>query len=496
MIIHTHVYQNRSRAISSTFALLVGLACADQDLDDDPSSSFEPSAELEHTLSAAQLDDPSPVPDPLRYAVARAEAADEGIGGVFVDDDLRWYLTGEPEEVARYLEGTSRGEDLRAILIGTTLDQASCQGVVDELPELPSDLRHAERRPCDDEHPAWDVLIADELVAGAKPIAASSDILDPADVPVCAAVCGIDDPISFAGEQPQSNGTSTASENSCTTNGTYGPRYQCTEYVDRVHKRPDWTNHAYAGYWSSSSDGPWQKGLLPLASGNTISRPLAGDVIVWNVGLYGHVAIVAGVGASTLTVYDQNRACGSQSCTANYSVNGSTTTLTGGGCFPSAPVGYLRRGWDFSGAFGTTGWTLGDMSYVSSTTSGSNGDVSDYITLNPGATDPTFTSPTGIKVATGASGIGYNKIVVSIKSGCVNKIAKIYFKRVGDAGFSETRGVTATINGSDWNNALTFNMASNANWNGTIDQIRIDPGSSCANDNSDLVSLKYAYFTR
>lgn len=109
----------------------------------------------------------------------------------------------------------------------------------------------------------------------------------------CGALCGRDDGLFYGGQEAFSNGSQTGTANSCATTGTYGYRYQCVEFVERVNRRSDWSGNAYEGYWTSLSNGPYKKGLLPLASGTSYLPPLHGDIVVWSGNTYGHVGIIS-----------------------------------------------------------------------------------------------------------------------------------------------------------------------------------------------------------
>jgi surface antigen len=443
--------------------------------------------ELEDLLGRAWAGDDASVPESVALRVVRELGVDVG-AVVRLDDEHDLYLAGEPEDLERFVAGQRAARPLSGVLVSRHLRGAPCLGTVEV--QDPSDVDESRAAACA-QVPDWPEVLDAELVAQTEPLVAPF----PLPTSACTAVCGADDGLKYAGAEAFSNGVQTGTGNACNGTDTWGYRYQCVQFTEKVHARSDWSGNAYTGYWTSTSAGPWQKGLLPLANGTSITAPKPGDIVVWSAGTYGHVGILAIVGSTSATVYDQNRSCGSQSCTLTYTA-GSKYTLGAGTCLSVAPVGFLRRGWDFSGAFGLSGgWTTNDMAYKSGTVSGSNGDPSDYITFDPGATDPYLVSPTGIAVQAGSTGIAYNKLVVVMKSACTNKAAKVYWKRTSDSGFSETRVVSATLSGSDWN-TVTFNLGASANYTGTIDRIRLDPATACSTGSTDLVSLRYAYFTR
>lgn len=444
----------------------------------------------------------------------------EASGNLQVGEDEWLYFFGTREEVDEVLNGVSHA--LPAVLVAGDPNQTPCLGLLAELPEFVADVqgglsgrlsrvglrlqaedgRGVTLSSCDADAPGWRLLADAEL----EPEQSPEGGVEP--VSVCTSTCGAtESSATYASQTATSNGSSTGSGTSCAG----GDSYQCTQFVDKVHGHyggsANWTGNAYTGYWTSTSNGPYQKGLLPFGSGTSYDAPLAGDVIVWSGGTYGHVGVLASIGSSSVTVYDQNRSCGAQSCTEGYSTSSGYTLANGSGrCFSSTssytPVGYARRGWDFGGTYGlasstsSTNWWPNDATYVSgsSTTSGSVTDITDYIAINPGASDPYLTSPSGLAVPAYSSSAthGYQSLKVYMKSLCSSTTAALYWKRTTDSGFSETRKVTATTS-SSWG-TVTFTPSSD--WTGTIDQIRLDPGTACSSGSSDLVYLRYAYFDR
>jgi hypothetical protein len=322
--------------------------------------------------------------------------------------------------------------------------------------------------------------------------------------PACSAVCGSDDGLTFAGQEAFSNGSYTGGGSSCAGSD----HYQCVEWVDRVHKHygttygSNWTGNAYTGYLGSTGSAAFQKGLVPFAPGTSYDAPLTGDIVVWSGGTYGHVGVITAVGASSATVTDQNRKCDDQSCLLTYSTtsgytlaNGSASGYCGAenmGSFTLAA--WERRGWDFSGAFGLTGWSLNQMSYTSGTTSGTASNLSDYIRMTVSGSDPYLVSPSGQAIqAYGTSATwGYRYVKFYMESSCANKTAAVYWKPLGGS-FSESYKVNATITGSGWQ-TVTFNLYSDSDWTGVIDQVRLDPSAS--GTSGCTVDVAYAWFDR
>lgn len=498
----------------------------------------DPDVEQPDSASPLTTDEVLPTP-PTLQALATEEAGQRwpGVanrGNLVIDETTLAYLFGELADVERVLEGENPIDALRVVLVDPS---GLCLGVLERLPTgafLGADLtfdgdsfwvgdQATPVDPCQDEAPD---LVGMEVKGANLRVEALEDWRTEENTPPpsCSSSCGSTESTAktYAGQTAYSNGSYTGTGSSCTTTDTYGSRYQCVQYTERVHRRSDWAGNAYPGYWtqtglssSSSSQGPYYKGLLPLGSGTGYLAPQAGDVVVWSGGDYGHVAILASVGSSSLTVYDQNRRCGDQSCTMTYSSsgytigNGSGTGYCGSeGISSYTPRGYLHRGWDFGGTYGlasssssgasTHNWWLNDASYSGSTTSSSVTDITDYITINPGATDPYMTSPAGLAIPAYSSSTtyGYRYVSFYIRTNCTSHSAQLFWKRTTDSGFSSSRAVSATIaSGTGWS-TLTFNPSSSSYWSGTIDQIRLDPAASCSTSSTDTISIQSAWFWR
>jgi hypothetical protein len=468
---------------------------------------------------------------------------DAAFGLIALSSGERLYFFGDPDDVDSALSGEAYDQKFDVVVVSGSTAKAPCVGTLSNLPSALLALAGGQRGTASIVDGQILTSNGDRVVLDACPslsadwseveaAAAAEDLLteDGADlgeelVPPpatcsansCASTCGASESsASYAGQTAYSNGKYTTTGCGCTPSSTAGTDstddYQCTQFVDRVHGHDggtyNWTGNASTGYWTSTTAGPYQKGLVPFGTGTSYDAPLAGDVLVWSYS-YGHVAIIGSVGTSTLTVYDQNRSCGNQSCTMGYSTSSGYTISNGAGrCFTSTAsytvLGYARRGWDFGATFGlassssSTNWWPNDASYLSgsSTSSGSYTTITDYIAVNPGASDPYLTSPAGLAVKAYSSSVtyGYKYLKFYMKSDCSNKTAALYWKRTTDSSFSETRKVTATVS-SSWG-TVTFNPSTSADWSGTIDQVRIDPAASCSTGSTDLIYLAYAFFDR
>ena len=455
----------------------------------------DPSAPSE----AAFLEIPAGFPAMAADLAAHAAFGDSDgqHGALRIGDDAVLFLYGDPDDVDALIRGSAPNGAVDGVLTSLRADEAPIRGIATNVqPNVFPEIVPTTAGPTD-----W--VDVEELAADidSEPLGPEPDYRAS-----CSAGCGSDDGYWFAGVEAKSNGANTGTGYSCAATGTYGYNYQCVTFVDQVNHRADWLGNAYTGYWSSTTSGPYQKGLLPLASGTSYDAPLAGDTVVWSGGSYGHVAVIAAVGSTGVTVYDQNRSCGSQRCDLGYSA-GSTWSISNGSCFSGTtftPKGWLRRGWDFCAYYGlasgtsTSNWWPNDATYVSGTTSGSPSDITDYVTLNPGGTDPYLTSPKGLSIpAYSASAThGFTKFILRMQSNCTSKTVEVFFRRTTDSAFDASRSVKATFSGTGWT-TVTANLSSNSNWNGTIDQIRIDPATSCqASSSTDTISLAYAFFDR
>ena len=278
-------------------------------------------------------------------------------GAIRLDDGSTMFLYGEADDVEHFLGG-DQPTGIAGVVVSASRSEAVCAGVVSDLggeAQSPGaaaswTVEHRERwrSACPGSTSNWSDLLREEQRRWEESSSTQSafDLTKAA----CTAPCGPDDGLSYAGQIAYSNGTSTGTGSSC--DGATTDRYQCTQFVDRVHGHYggtiNWTGNALPYYWSDLGNGPYQKGLLPLGSGTSTTAPLAGDVLVWSGGTFGHIGIIASVGTSSLTVYDQNRSCGSQSCVAGYSTS-TGYTITNNTCFTSTSgYGLAPNQWTLS----------------------------------------------------------------------------------------------------------------------------------------------------
>lgn len=118
---------------------------------------------------------------------------------------------------------------------------------------------------------------------------------------------------SFDGTDAKSNGADTGTGNSCAGTGTYGLQYQCVELVMR-HFKTHWNLRWYgnakdllahaktASYFASGSPSD----VTVYDNGDGAHPPVAGDMIIWTTGTYGHVALVTAVTSTKVSIIEQN----------------------------------------------------------------------------------------------------------------------------------------------------------------------------------------------
>jgi CHAP domain len=108
----------------------------------------------------------------------------------------------------------------------------------------------------------------------------------------------------FDGTTAYSNGADTSTGYSCAGSGAYGYRYQCVELVMR-HFTTHWGLRWYGNARDLLNWAPRDK-VDVFYNGDAAHPPVAGDMVVWEVGTYGHVALVTSVSATQVAVIEQN----------------------------------------------------------------------------------------------------------------------------------------------------------------------------------------------
>ena len=103
----------------------------------------------------------------------------------------------------------------------------------------------------------------------------------------------------FNGVAAKSNGANHCTGNSCGGYGTYGSQYQCVELAQRYFG----TLYGTTPIWYGNAIDLCN--TYPSGVHHT-SSPIAGDLVVFNTGTYGHVAVITSITSSTINVLEQN----------------------------------------------------------------------------------------------------------------------------------------------------------------------------------------------
>jgi surface antigen len=109
---------------------------------------------------------------------------------------------------------------------------------------------------------------------------------------------------SFNGTTAYSNGANTGTGVSCGGTGSYGYRYQCVELVMR-HFQTKWGLRWYGNARDLLNNAPRDK-VDVFGNGDRTHPPVPGDMVVWQNGTWGHVALVTAVRAGAVDIIEQN----------------------------------------------------------------------------------------------------------------------------------------------------------------------------------------------
>ena len=109
---------------------------------------------------------------------------------------------------------------------------------------------------------------------------------------------------SFDGDTAYSNGGNTGSGVSCAGTGVYGYQYQCVELVMR-HFTRKWGLRWYGNAKDLLTNAP-RASVDVITNGDGAHPPVAGDMLVWTNGTYGHVALITGVRSGSIDIIEQN----------------------------------------------------------------------------------------------------------------------------------------------------------------------------------------------
>ncbi len=120
-------------------------------------------------------------------------------------------------------------------------------------------------------------------------------------VPACGTVLQ-----SFDGTDAKSNGRYTGTGTACAgTGGIAGAlQYQCVELVMRHFKRK-W-NLRWYGNAKTLLNGAPRSTVDVYRNGDAAHPPVPGDMVVWETGTWGHVALVTAVGRDYVDIIEQN----------------------------------------------------------------------------------------------------------------------------------------------------------------------------------------------
>eukprot|EP00602_Paraphysomonas_sp_CaronLab_P007366 CAMPEP_0185036518 /NCGR_PEP_ID=MMETSP1103-20130426/29619_1 /TAXON_ID=36769 /ORGANISM="Paraphysomonas bandaiensis, Strain Caron Lab Isolate" /LENGTH=240 /DNA_ID=CAMNT_0027574077 /DNA_START=248 /DNA_END=970 /DNA_ORIENTATION=- len=103
----------------------------------------------------------------------------------------------------------------------------------------------------------------------------------------------------YNGIPAKSNGANQCTGNSCAGYGTYGYQYQCVELAQRYFGELYGTTPIWYGN-AIDLCNTYPSGVVKTSS------PIAGDLVVFNTGTYGHVAVITHVGGGYVDVIEQN----------------------------------------------------------------------------------------------------------------------------------------------------------------------------------------------
>lgn len=159
---------------------------------------------------------------------------------------------------------------------------------------------------------------------------------------------------SWNGTAAYSNGANTGTGDSCAGWGTYGLQYQCVELVMRHFRKNwglSWTGHARSLLVNAP---PTQVDVY--RNGDRAHPPVPGDMLVWESGTWGHVALITRVRSGAVDIIEQN-------------INGSgaATLLYDGATISARSWGGPVSGWAHAkanrGSGPTPGWDCARSDY-------------------------------------------------------------------------------------------------------------------------------------
>lgn len=166
-----------------------------------------------------------------------------------------------------------------------------------------------------------------------------------ASMPVCGTALA-----SFSGTVAYSNGVNTGTGVSCAGTGAYGYQYQCVELVMR-HFKTRWGLRWYGNAKDLLRNAPADT-VAVYRNGDGAHPPVPGDMVVWENGTYGHVALVTAVRAGAVDIIEQN-----------VSGNGAATLGWNGSSIAARWGSWTPTGWAHARSNGGVAWNCANSSY-------------------------------------------------------------------------------------------------------------------------------------
>lgn len=142
--------------------------------------------------------------------------------------------------------------------------------------------------------------------------AVNPSAVETASMPACGATLA-----SFNGTAAYSNGGNSGTGVSCAGQGSYGLRYQCVELAMR-HFKTRWGLRWWGNARDLLTNAPRDK-VDVYNNGDRNHPPQPGDMVVWQTGQWGHVALVTAVRSNGVDIIEQNVKGGNGRATLPYS---------------------------------------------------------------------------------------------------------------------------------------------------------------------------------
>ncbi|MBM7568379.1 hypothetical protein [Paenibacillus sacheonensis] len=143
---------------------------------------------------------------------------------------------------------------------------------------------------------------------------------------------------------------------------------------------------------------------------------------------------------------------------------------------PSSGSSYAKE-WNFDTDGNQEGWSLGNQ--LTSSVSGGS------LHLSSSGTDPYMFSSDNLGIA--ASGNGH--VYVRLKNTSSSTGIQIYFITNSDTSYGESKVVNLPVTANSDYTVYDLNMSGNANWTGTIKQLRFDPANASGTIDVDYIKV-------